>query len=97
MRELSLQDVRALELPPLAGFERALLQHSALGRVLIGLVSHGVAALPFGEPIAAALAAVFGCAVQVRGEGEGGGRGVCVAGTLAGCKGRSYLQLPDEA
>jgi hypothetical protein len=52
-------DWQKIDLPQRSKIEQGFARYSALGRVLITVVKHGVGALPFGAPVAAVLGSVF--------------------------------------
>ena len=58
-------DIQSLKLQDFSPAEKVLCKYSAIGQVLVSVVSHGVAALPFGAPIAAMMGGIFARAAQV--------------------------------
>ena len=58
-------DIQSLQLQDFSQAEKVLCKYSAIGQVLVTVVSHGVAALPFGAPIAAMMGGIFARAAQV--------------------------------
>ena len=58
-------DIQSLQLQDFTQAEKVLCKYSAIGQVLVSVVSHGVAALPFGAPLAAMMGGIFARASQV--------------------------------
>jgi hypothetical protein len=58
-------DWQKIDAPVRSKVEQGFARYSALGRVLITVVKHGVGALPFGAPVAAVLGSVYDRATKV--------------------------------
>ena len=58
-------DIQSLQMQDFSPAEKVLCKYSTIGQVLVTVVSHGVAALPFGAPIAAMMGGIFARAAQV--------------------------------